>query len=340
MVVLATISAVQIYSLRRTLGEPVSVPVALGFGVASWLGWGIAMPAILALGRRFDFRRGRRLLSVIVHLPTLVVVHLAATFLLIVVGIRLFNPEEAFPWNEAVQQVFASTRFQFGVVLYLAILGLGRGLVTWEALRQREAQAARLEAQASRARLEVLAARLQPHFLFNALHAIGVLIEESPARARAMLVELGELLREVLAEPTAIEIPLGDELRLLQRYLAIEEIRFADRLRVEMDVPDALRGVPVPRLLLQPLVENAMRHGIGQSASGGTVRIAAASDEESLVITVANDGAALATSWREGVGLTTTRERLSARHGDRASLDVVDLDGWVEARVRLPRPPA
>ncbi len=233
----------------------------------------------------------------------------------------LFSPDEPFPWSELPRQFYSGTRFQMGVLLYGAILGLGRGLDAWRRLGEREAQAERLEAQATAARLEALASRLHPHFLFNALHTVGALIDEEPARARHLLAELGDLLRDVLAEPAATEVPLDEELRLLHRYLAIEEARFADRLRVELDPPGVLADVPVPRLLLQPLVENALRHGIAPRAAGGTVRLGFSTDGGQLVITVANDGTAVRQPIREGVGLGTTRERLATRYGGRASLD-------------------
>lgn len=333
---LTTISAAQIYALRRAVQESISVPVAFAFGAAAWLGWGVAVPVVLLLARRFDFHRGRRVASLLAHAVGLLVVHTLATVILIVAGIRLFNPEEAFPWGELRPQLFAGSRFQIGIVLYLAILGLGRGLELWRALREREQQAQRLEAQATRARLEALAARLQPHFLFNTLHAVGALIDESPARARAVLAELGELLREVLDDPGTLELPLGEELGLLGRYLAIEEIRFADRLRVEVEVPADLQGVPVPRFLLQPLVENALRHGIGRSAAGGTLRITARREPGTVRIAVANDGPPVGDHLVEGVGMTTTRDRLHARHGEAASLTLRNHDGWVVAEVVLP----
>ncbi len=333
---LALISAGQIYTLRRASGESVTVPIALAFGVASWIVWALVVPLILWLGRRFDFRRGRRLVSVSVHLAAMLVILVPSTLLLIATGMKLFSPDEAFPWSELPRQLYASSRLQMGVLIYAAILGLGRGVEAWRRLGEREVQAGRLAAQATAARLEALASRLQPHFLFNALHTVGALIDEDPARARQLLADLGDLLRDVLAEPGAVEVPLEEELRLLDRYLSVEQTRFADRLRLQIDPPGRFGLVPVPRLLLQPLVENALRHGIAPRAVGGTVRLGFGAEADQLVITVANDGAALGSPVREGVGLGTTRERLSTRYGDRASLTLSSADGWVLATVRLP----
>lgn len=332
---LIVISAAQLYALRRASNESSSLPVALAFGAATWVVWVAAAPLILALGRRFDFRRGRRLLSVGVHVAMMLAVHIPATLLLIRSGLMLFAPDEPFPWADLPRQLYGS-RLQLAMLIYGSIVGVGRGVTAWRSLREQDRRAARLEAQATQARLEALALRLQPHFLFNALHAAGALIDEDPGRARAMIVELGDLLRRLLADPDVVEVPLGDEISLLNHYLAIERIRFADRLTVTVDVPTALHQVPVPRLLLQPLVENALRHGLARRAAGGTVRITGVRDGDQVRLSVWNEGT-LDGEEREGNGLAMTRQRLATRYGDRAALELrSDVDGGIEAVVRIP----
>ncbi|MGE3616210.1 MAG: sensor histidine kinase [Gemmatimonadales bacterium] len=334
--VLTAVSALQIYALRRAANEPISPGGALLFGTATWVVWAVAAPGIVALGRRFDFRRGRRLLSAGVHGVVAVAIHLPATVLLLDVAARLFSQSnESISRSQLVQQLFGGTRLQLAALLYLAILGLDRGVAGWRVLREREAQAARLEALATRARLEALASRLQPHFLFNALHAAGALIDESPGKARAMLVELGDLLRRLLADPDVVEVSLADELALLEHYLAIERIRFADRLVVETAVPPELGAVRVPRLLLQPLVENALRHGLARRAGPGRVRISGRRDGEVVRLRVWNDGV-LDPEARDGHGLAMTRARLTARFGDAARLSLGPAEEGVAAEIVLP----
>ncbi|MEZ4457584.1 MAG: histidine kinase, partial [Gemmatimonadales bacterium] len=168
-----------------------------------------------------------------------------------------------------------------------------------------------------------------------ALHAAGALIEESPEKARAMLVELGDLLRRLLADPEVVEVSLADELELLEHYLAIERIRFADRLVVETVVPPDLGTVRVPRLLLQPLVENALRHGLARRAGPGRVRISGRRDGAVIRLRVWNDGV-LDPEARDGHGLAMTRARLTARFGDAAGLTLAAADGGVAAEILLP----
>ncbi|HPF61572.1 MAG: histidine kinase [Gemmatimonadetes bacterium] len=334
--VLVLISAAQIYALRRALDESISILSALGYGVGTFIVWAMAVPLVVYLGGRYDGRPGRRLTSLAVHLVAMVAIQVPATLVVVLTGLTLFGGDEAFPWGELPRQVLLGSRFQFGFLIYVAILGLQRGLSAWHALRARELEATRLEAQAVRARLEALASRLQPHFLFNALHTVGALIDEDPVRAREVLTRLGDLLREVLAEPAAAEIPLADELRLLARYTEIEQVRFADRLRVETDLAPAAAAVRVPRFLLQPVVENALRHGIAPLARGGRVRVSAAIEGGRLRLEVANDGAPLARDPREGVGLRTTRERLRTRYGDRGTVRLVSDGAMVRTIIEIP----
>ena len=185
-------------------------------------------------------------------------------------------------------------------------------------IEQRE-QAARLEARRAEARLEALTAQLQPHFLFNTLHAVSTLMHRDVEAADTMLARLGDLLRRTLDDRDRPELPLAEELRLLDAYLDIARVRFEDRLTVDVDVPPEASGALVPRFVLQPLVENALQHGIGSREGPGRITIRAARTGDRLSLTVSDNGTAGALSQngfpREGVGLTNTRERLRERYG-------------------------
>ncbi len=336
VVALALVSSTQTYALRRADGGGITLMKALAFGLGNWIIWGLALPLILRLGRTFDGRRGRRALSCIVHVCVMLVLQVPATLVAILTGIWLFSPGQSIPWSEVPRMVLTGSRLQIGLLLYVAILGLGRGIEAWEQLRQRELEASRLEAQAVRAHLEALAARLQPHFMFNALHTVGALIDEDPFRARQVLTGIGDLLRGVLAEPRALEIALKDELGLLGRFLEIERIRFADRLSIEFRVTSEAEDVFVPRFLVQPIVENALKHGIAPLARGGSIVITARIVGKVLVIVIANDGVPLDGPIVDGVGLATTRERLLTRYREHADVCIAGRGGWVETMITLP----
>ncbi len=210
--------------------------------------------------------------------------------------------------------------------------------------RERETQAARLTAQLAEARLGALRMQLHPHFLFNSLNAITVLVRDQRTReAAAMLELLSDVLRQVLRTGAAHEIPLSQELRFLEQYLAIEQVRFSDRLTVSFAVDAAARDAAVPGFILQPLVENALRHGLADRSEDGRVEIEARREGEDLVLTVRDNGAGLPPNLAqrtEGLGLANTRERLATLYGDRARLELAaNPGGGTTATVRLPYRP-
>lgn len=335
---LTVMSSLQLLGYRRAMGEEATVGASFVFGLATWGAWILGVPLILLLGRRFDFRRGRRVISVAAHLPLLLFLTVVSTALVYHGGMYLFgNGERLIPWREIVQQAFAGSRLHFAIVLYAAVLVMARATETRRALVDEQARAARSEALATRSQLAALAARLQPHFLFNALHAVGALIDEDPAKARSMLAQLGDLLRDALAEGESGDITLAGEFRLLERYLAVEAVRFTDRLQVRLDLEPAVAEVRVPRFLLQPLVENALHHGIAPSAGGGAVSVEAGRVGDTLRISVRNDGVPLAETVRERSGLGATRERLRIRFGADARLDIASTAGrGTEVTVTIP----
>lgn len=334
--VLSMVTTLQSFLSARASGESQSIGVLLAFGVLSWGSWMVLAPGIVWLGRRFNFSPGRRIVSISVHAVAAVVSYAASLLLVIWLGITFFNPEEQITWAMIQRSLLGSSRLTLSLLTYAAILALDRAVRLWQIAAERETRAAKSEAQASRAHLDALAARLHPHFLFNALQSVSALIDEDPARARTMLAQIGDLLRDVLVVPDDGDVSLGEELALLGRYLAIEEIRFADRLRIRIEMAPEVAAVPVPRLLLQPLAENALRHGLAPQPQGGTLHISAARRDGRVVVRIHNDGVPLPTNLRHGVGLAMTHERLAARYGGAASLQLRSVDGGVEAVLDLP----
>lgn len=330
---LIVISTAQGYVARLAMSEPMSLGAMLGVSLLTWVVWFLAAPGIIALGRRFDFARGRRFRSSIVHLAALLVIHVVSVVGMLWAWVAFFEPDERLTWSMIEMTMLGSSRVTLALFTYLMLLGLDRLLRHREALQARDLHAARLEALATQARLDALASRLQPHFLFNALQSVSALVDEHPARARTMLAQIGDLLRDTLGAPGDGDVTVLEEVALLGRYLAIEQTRFADRLQVRIEVDPVVADVRVPRFLLQPLAENALRHGLAPRAAGGALHVTVAPAGSSARLRVWNDGVPLSDAPVEGLGLATTRERLAARYGSAATFVLHPATGGGTAAV-------
>jgi two-component system LytT family sensor kinase len=222
------------------------------------------------------------------------------------------------------------------LMVYFAILGSGIARDYFLRYQARLAETMALQAQLAQARLDVLRTQLNPHFLFNTLNAVSALVERDPRGARRMIARLSDLLRYTLEESTEQEVPLHRELDLLGEYIELMQIRFQDRLTVRIDVADEVRNALVPNLILQPLVENAMKHGIGRITGAGTIVLTARREGEALVVTVTDNGPGPG-GGAAGVGLTNTNARLRQMYGAGANavLAAVAPQG-TEARLVLP----
>ncbi|MEM9378867.1 MAG: histidine kinase [Planctomycetota bacterium] len=203
---------------------------------------------------------------------------------------------------------------------------------------RRAEEVRRREADLARAQLDVLSMQMSPHFLFNALHAVSALASsDDPKRASDLVARIGSALRESMTLRERPTGTLAEELEVLDDYLEIERIRLGDRVRIEVDVDESALGCTVPRWLLQPLVENALAHGVGELVEGGRVDVRAHVDGRELVLEVLDDGAGLSVPVVEGVGLRNVRERLRALHGDAASLELAPAaPSGARAVIRLP----
>jgi two-component sensor histidine kinase len=230
---------------------------------------------------------------------------------------------------------------QAQVLTYWIVVGLDHVVAYYRRARDREVRAAELSAELSAARLDALRMQLHPHFLFNTMHAISSAIREDPEGAENMLAELAELLRTTVDSSATHEVPLREEMQFIERYVAIQRVRFGDRLQVLIDVDRDTDDALVPTLILQPLVENAIEHGIAARRRGGRLEIRAAARSGNLELSVADDGLGLtATELHTDtarVGLRNTRARLAHLYGERGRLDLRNrTDGGVVATVVLP----
>jgi signal transduction histidine kinase len=319
----------------RSVNSHASVMGTAGPHLLFWLGWAALLPAVV----RVNDRAARLAGGVVVR---------AGAFLIAAFGFALCDIALMFAVRAAITFAFGGEQVALwslvrgwlllGVVSY-AVLATGwLALEQWHVARARELAAARLAEQLARARLGSLQAQLQPHFLFNTMNAIAMLCRLGDAeRAVEMLAGVSELLRDLLDDHDTHEVPLRDELRVLSRYVEIEEVRFGDRLRVELDVPVDLHDLLVPRLILQPLVENAIRHGITPRAGNGRVNVIARREGTRLSIRVEDDGIGLAASPGTGIGLGNTRARLGQLYRDAATLRIARAaNGGTVVAVEVP----
>jgi signal transduction histidine kinase len=223
-----------------------------------------------------------------------------------------------------------------GFLYYWLILGLQAAFLYQRMYREQRVAAAQLEGRLIEARLESLRLQLHPHFLFNTLNAISAFVDADPERARRMIARLGELLRRTFNGGTTAELPLSQELDLLAPYLEIQRIRFGDRLSIKLDIPDGVAGALIPTLMLQPLVENAVEHGVKRTRDGARVRLTAERAGDRLRLEIADNGPG-PTRGGEGVGLANTRARLAGLYGDahRFELKAVETGGTV-VTIELP----
>jgi LytS/YehU family sensor histidine kinase len=231
------------------------------------------------------------------------------------------------------------TTLPFGVVVYTTVAALAHAITYFTEARDRDVQVARLAEQLSTARFSALQSQVNPHFLFNTLNTITVLVRDGDRAGAVRIVEqLSDVLRRTLSRHRSNEVTLADELELVRQYLAIEQARFSDRLRPRYDAPAALDAAAVPSFAVQHLVENAVRHGIARREEAGLLVVTARREGEVLEMTVTDDGAGGAPAEApEGHGIANTRERLRALYGERASLLLsAAAGGGTVATLRLP----
>jgi len=243
------------------------------------------------------------------------------------------------PWNmpSALWAVLLFFLTVVGALLYLLSTGLHYAGLAAEQSRAAEARAAEARTLAREAELQALRLQIHPHFLFNSLHSIAALASVDGARAREMCIRLSDFLRVSLGLGSRPAIPLGEELDLARNYLELEQVRFSDRLRVEIEIEAGCENCAVPALLLQPLVENAVKHGIAGLVEGGTIRLDARRDASGVVVTVTNPFDPEAPPpERLGFGLAQVRRRLEARYGPQARLDTGTTEGVYRVVLRLP----
>jgi len=308
-----------------------------------WNVWAALTPLVIALAKRFPLTGPRFVPHIAIHtiasflmapLASVTEYFLSRGFLGLL--FRITDPGAPRPLPTFTGSVVSMSLT--GVLTYWLVVGLYQSIHFYQAAMERQTRAAQLETQLSHAELENLKSQLHPHFLFNSLHTIGVLMQEDVETASHLLVSLGDLLRMAL-ERRENEITLQSELEFVGKYLEIEQTRFHDRLKVHMDVPTDLLGIYVPSLALQPLVENAIKHGISVDSAAGRLEIAAQRNNGRVSLRVLDDGPGPASESRLqfGVGLNNVQSRLKQLYGDESSLELTRGDGrGCEAIITIP----
>jgi two-component system LytT family sensor kinase len=313
--------------------------------IGSWWTWGLLAPLIVAVDQRLPFTSHQMGWRVTVHL----LLSPIFTTLYIYLAPAMMTALGALPWSRfislmSLKLLTNSLRgmFLWSVLVYCLIVGVWQAHLYFRRYLSSELRMERLERSFSEARLNALRMQLDPHFLFNALNAISSQVERDPRLARQMIEHLGDLLRLSLENKDRHEVLLMEELAFLDPYLAIQRIRFGDRLRIAMEIAPEVKYASVPCLVLQPLVENAIRHGLWPRASGGTVTVSAQKLDDKLEIRVADDGAGLPPAWTmqksAGLGLSVTSERILGLHPNGSSHFSVHRreNGGTEAVIVLP----
>ena len=339
----AVLDGWQAYLQARLAGDA-DVPWRwMAFQAGEWIILGALTPLVFAFAVRFPLRGERVGRHVVLH--TLGALVLCVGWASAGVGLRAVLG--MLPTDVPLRQHAASwllISLPWSVLLYFAVLGCVYAFAYALEAKEREAVTARLAAQVAEARLDALRMQLHPHFLFNSLNAVAVLVRDGRTTDAARVVEqLSEMLRELLGEQNTREVQLAREIDFVRKYLAIEEVRFSDRLAVRWNLaPEALDAL-VPSFLLQPLVENALRHGVAARSDPSTIEVEALIQDGELRLAVINDAPDAAARERtrgRGLGLASTRERLATLFGERAALSLTESDGRVRAEVRMPYRPA
>ena len=312
----------------------------LSEGVA-WYFWALVTPLILDIAARYPLESLRRPRIILLHVGAALGLGFLDGLLAAFTYLAFANqpPPDLDPWKFVTIAIIAWTCF--GTLFYGMIAAVGFVLSYQRRLREREIAASQLEARLVEAQLSALRMQLHPHFLFNTLNTIAMYVREGDAATSTrLLARLSELLRHLLDDGGTQEVTLGTELEYARRYLDIEGTRFSDRLHVQWEIPEELKDAFVPNLVLQPLLENAIRHGIAARTSAGRIELSAARENGQLRVRLRNEGPALPEGWSldgsRGIGLRNTAMRLQHLYGKHGQLHLRDWDAGVDAEVSLP----
>lgn len=339
-ILFALFFASEVVVSRAYAGRPLNFGRALEVWLICAFLWFAATPLILWLARRFPLERHQWLTSVLIHLGAGAIL----SFLLLALYVLITSLVGLDAGRHTILQAFRSqlvTSFHSEVLTYWMVIGLCHGIDYYRKYRERELRAAQLETKLARSQLDALKMQLHPHFLFNTLNTISVLMQEDVTVANRLLLRLSDLLRLALNNTDAHEVPLRQELEFLSSYLEIEQTRFQDRLTIRLDIDAEAFEAQVPNLILQPLVENAIRYAVAPRATKSTIEIRAIRLNGQIELQVRDDGPGInetqKTTGAPGIGLRNTRSRLEKLYGPAHSFELLTAKGGgLQVRITIP----
>jgi two-component system, LytTR family, sensor kinase len=336
---LALLIATENYYALQQAGRPTGWPALVARELPVWYVWLLLVPGIFWLARRLPVHGPRRWRNLVLHLPLAALAVLVGQVLIIAVKAPVLGlPPGESSWGRLVLLEYRRI-FAIIIPIYFVVLAAAHAVHSYRENERRAVREAELGTLLERAQRDLLRMQLQPHFLFNTLHAVSALMERDVHAARRMLTRLSDLLRLALDDDSRHEVSLEEEIEFLDRYAEIQKIRFGGRLAVTYDVAPDTRRLLVPRLVLQPLVENSITHGLSRLERPGRVTVEARRRNGHLVVRVLDDGVGLegGALAREGVGIGNTRARLEQLYGGAHRFAIGNLPGGgCEVRIEIP----
>ncbi len=334
--IFAALIVSQLYSSN---GQPISFVRGFAWQAPIFFLWAFFVPVIIWAGKKFRLSQGGWTAAfptyIFISIP-LILLHTIFT-VWIMQAVKFSSLYTQLNFNDVFNKALILERIPIDILIYWAIVGVIYASEYYTQFKEREGEAKELESQLISAQLQALKMQLNPHFLFNTLQTINVLITKEPDTAKQMITKLGDLLRATLSRATSQEVTLGEEISLLQDYLAIEQIRFKNRLIVHYDVTPSVNNCMVPDFILQPLVENAITHGIAPKLGMVTLTIKACSADQQLIIEVIDNGIGLPSNWQEGIGLGATRARLQRLYGLNHRFQIIENEiSGITVRIEIP----
>jgi two-component system, LytTR family, sensor kinase len=335
-----TLITVQSYFYRLNVGQHITWWGLYPLEVFYFILWAFFTPLVLWLSHRFKFEKQNRISRFGIHLILAILLAVAhrSIYDFISLNIRA-TAENPFSWQNFSNSVLGFS--DYGVFIYFIVLFVSLAIEYSRILYEEQVKGVRLREELAVAQLQSLKMQLHPHFLFNTLNTISVLIKEEPDVAEQMICLLSDLLRKSLQYTSTNEILLRDEINFLEMYLQIEQKRFGDRLSITLDIKEETMDTYVPTLILQPLVENAINHGIAKRRGAGRLGISSKRSDGMIALTVFDDGHGIAAGssgdHSEGIGLANTKSRLHTLYGDSSTLNLSRAEsGGTIAEIRMP----
>lgn len=334
--IFAALIVSQLYSSN---GQPISFVRGFVWQAPIFFLWAVFVPVIIWAGKKFRFSRDGWTAAfptyIFISIP-IILLHTVFT-VWIMQAVKFSSLYTQLNFDDVFNKTLILERLPIDILIYWAIVGVIYASEYYTQFRGREGEAKELESQLVNAQLQALKMQLNPHFLFNTLQTINVLITKEPDAAKQMISKLGDLLRATLSRATSQEVTLREEISLLHDYLAIEQIRFKNRLIVHYDVMPSANNCMVPDFILQPLVENAITHGITPKLGTAILTIKASSANQQLTVEVIDNGVGLSPNWQEGIGLGATRARLQRLYGLNHRFQIIENEiSGITVHIEIP----